>query len=110
MLFLQCSLSSLYISVIIFVSIAGRPLDPNLPPTYDQAVTGKDRSVKVDEGQRQDLVAMMPSAPPPSFPTHPPAGPMVPPPPYTPSPSQTIVNLEDDDDGIDADDRRRLLS
>lgn len=28
-----------------------RPLDPNLPPTYEAAVTGRDRSVKVEDGR-----------------------------------------------------------
>ncbi len=27
-----------------------RPNDPNLPPSYDHAVTGRDKSVKVEEG------------------------------------------------------------
>ena len=28
----------------------GRRFNPNMPPSYDQAVTGRDRSVKVEEG------------------------------------------------------------
>lgn len=35
---------------IIVRPASGRPLDPNLPPTYQDAVSGKDRSVKVEEG------------------------------------------------------------
>ncbi|XP_003387314.1 PREDICTED: uncharacterized protein LOC100633597 [Amphimedon queenslandica] len=31
------------------LSHACRSSDPNLPPTYDQAITGKDKSVKVEE-------------------------------------------------------------
>lgn len=27
-----------------------RTRDPNMPPSYDQAISGQDRSVKVDEG------------------------------------------------------------
>lgn len=32
------------------LSHACRSSDPNLPPTYDQAITGKDKSVKVEDG------------------------------------------------------------
>ena len=48
-----------------------RETDPNLPPTYDQAVTGKDRSVKVEEscegslGQSQGPSIVEPPPPPP---------------------------------------------
>lgn len=35
---------------IIVRPASRRPNDPNLPPSYDQAVTGADRSVKVQEG------------------------------------------------------------
>ena len=28
-----------------------RSIDPNLPPSYDQAVSGRDRSVKVEDGK-----------------------------------------------------------
>lgn len=51
--------------------------DPNLPPTYDQAVTGKDRSVKVEEGggakgkptqPPQGAANAPPQGPPPSAP------------------------------------------
>ena len=37
-------------TVVIRPARDDREDDPNLPPTYDQAVTGKDRSVKVEEG------------------------------------------------------------
>ena len=37
-------------TVVIRAAQDEREDDPNLPPTYDQAVTGKDRSVKVEEG------------------------------------------------------------
>ena len=37
-------------TVVIRAARDEREDDPNLPPTYDQAVTGKDRSVKVEEG------------------------------------------------------------
>ena len=38
------------------LSHACRSVDPNLPPTYDQAVTGKDKSVKVEEGKAMENV------------------------------------------------------
>ena len=36
---------------IIVRPASRRPNDPNLPPSYDQAMTGADRSVRVQEGQ-----------------------------------------------------------
>ena len=38
------------------LSHACRSVDPNLPPTYDQAITGKDKSVKVEEGKAMEDV------------------------------------------------------
>ena len=65
----------------IIVRPTGRPNDPNLPPSYDQAITGADRSVKVEEtrGLAQPTHGVFPSAPPP-----PPALPPPPPPPSAP--------------------------
>jgi hypothetical protein len=37
-------------TVVVRAARDEREDDPNLPPTYDQAVTGKDRSVKVEDG------------------------------------------------------------
>lgn len=45
-----------------------RPNDPNLPPSYDHAVTGRDKSVKVESDTGADLgplpTIIEPSAPP----------------------------------------------
>ena len=37
-----------------------RVLDPNIPPSYDQAVSGNDKAIKLEEGtsQAQSAVAM----------------------------------------------------
>ena len=110
---------------VIIRPAGGRPLDPNLPPTYEQAVTGKDRGVKLEEGgsssSSPNPEGAMPSAPPPrppgGFPPPPPpAGPAFPqPPPYTqapprPAPSAPTLEEDNENDDIDADDRRLLLS
>ena len=42
-----------------------RSIDPNLPPSYDQAVSGQDRSVKVEDGMG------MSDLPPPVYTSHP---------------------------------------
>lgn len=47
-----------------------RPNDPNLPPSYDHAVTGRDKSVKVEEGkgismEMKEIIERGPTAPPP---------------------------------------------
>ena len=34
----------------LLLGATGRRFNPNMPPSYDQAVTGSDRSVKVEEG------------------------------------------------------------
>ena len=34
----------------LLLGATGRRFNPNMPPSYDQAVTGRDRSVKVEEG------------------------------------------------------------
>lgn len=64
-------------TVVIRAARDEREDDPNLPPTYDQAVTGKDRSVKVEEGSgqpsNQSSTQGTASAPPPQGP--PPAAP-----------------------------------
>ena len=108
---------------VVVRPVGGRPLDPNLPPTYNQAVSGSDRSVKIEEGSAGAAVPPPPgdpSAPPPVGP--PPTaymGPAVPPPPaYSQTapvpvsfpPSAGSHNDSEEEDGIDADDRRLLLS
>ena len=40
-------------TVIISSDQLRRVLNPNIPPSYDQAVTGKDKSVKLEEGRAQ---------------------------------------------------------
>ena len=73
-----------------------RANDPNLPPTYDQAVTGADRSVKVDDGGAAPPTSesatsgeMVPSAPLESASIQaPPSSPPLPPP-SSPPPSST---------------------
>ena len=60
--------------------------DPNLPPTYDQAVTGKDRSVKVEDGKsgQSHGAANVPPGPPPGAPpTAPGPLPQFAPPPFS---------------------------
>lgn len=37
-------------TVIITSDQLRRVLNPNIPPSYDQAITGKDRSIKLEEG------------------------------------------------------------
>ena len=34
----------------LLLGATGRRFNPNMPPSYDQAVTGRDRSAKVEEG------------------------------------------------------------
>ena len=47
---------------------SGRPVDPNMPPTYDQAVTGKDKSVKVNpEGTQSSTTGPGPDGGPPVY-------------------------------------------
>lgn len=74
-------------TLVIRPNDSRRPDDPNLPPTYDQAVTGKDKSVKVNEPPRAPptLVPPQPSAPPPpSYAMPPPPRTAGAPPAYTP--------------------------
>ena len=41
-----------------------RPNDPNLPPSYDQAITGADHSVRVDAvGEKNPLAQPVPQPP-----------------------------------------------
>ena len=40
-------------TVIISSDQLRRVLNPNIPPSYDQAITGKDKSVKLEEGRAQ---------------------------------------------------------
>lgn len=49
-------------TVVIRPARDERANDPNLPPTYDQAVTGKDRSVKVEDGSQADGNNLPPTA------------------------------------------------
>lgn len=37
----------------LLLGATGRRLNPNMPPSYDQAVTGQDRSVKVEDDHPQ---------------------------------------------------------
>lgn len=98
---------------VIVRPASGRPNDPNLPPSYDQAVSGADHSVKVDEGQ--EAGCPQPDAPPapaeaPVLPPHmPPRHNSGLPPAYTP-PTPSPPTLDDCDDEIDATDRQHLLS
>ena len=106
----------------------GRPNNPNMPPTYDQAVTGKDKSVKVNaESQQRDRVNQPPPPPqevpvPASAPTYsvvdrppPPteqtARGLPPPPAYSLSPvPETNSHLDEDSVSLDAEDTARLLA
>ena len=68
-------------TVVIRPARDDRSDDPNLPPTYDQAVTGKDHSVKVEGGANPPTGVPPPqgsntsSPPPQSVPTAPPPNP-----------------------------------
>ena len=117
---------------IVITPASNRPNDPNLPPTYDQAVTGKDKSVKVEEGGANGGKPVLPDGAvssqfPPSAlaPTNPQPGTfratleaenMPPPPAYSqasPAPvSAPVINSNGDGDDVslDADDRTRLLA
>lgn len=44
----------------LLLGATGRRLNPNMPPSYDQAVTGQDRSVKVEDSSKD----LSPSTPP----------------------------------------------
>ena len=110
---------------IIIRPASGRPNDPNLPPSYDQAMSGADRSIKVD-GQEEPLERnpllqppprinsrsdpLPPSAPPanlslPHMP--PPRNPQSHPPAYEPTPS--APRLSDDFDDQSRPCMRRLF-
>ena len=52
----------------VLLGATGRRYNPNMPPSYDQAVTGQDKSVKVEEGGTQ----VAPTAPPPTTDDYPP--------------------------------------
>lgn len=87
-------------TVVIRPNDNRRPNDPNLPPSYDNAVTGQDKSVKVEE---VPPAAPQPSAPP-SFEGAgyaaqvPPSGGTagIPPPAYSTQPPTLAPILEDD--------------
>ncbi len=38
----------------ILLGATGRRYNPNMPPSYDQAVSGQDKSIKVVEGTTMD--------------------------------------------------------
>ena len=96
-----------------------RPDDPNLPPSYDMAVTGKDKAVTVEGG-----TGVTTQPPPPAAPSHPPPPSHVPhsqmgsfrshlrrtessgPPAYSGAPP----TIPGDDEGISSNDRTRLLT
>lgn len=105
-----------------------RPDDPNLPPSYDMAVTGKDKAVTVEGG-----TSVTPQPPPPAAaaPSHPPPSSHVPhsqmgsfrsylhnessrPPGYSAAPhavgSSIPTTTPGDDEGVSSSDRTRLLT
>ena len=86
-----------------------RPNDPNLPPSYDQAVTGADRSVRVDDSKKQPHINGAPSAPAPAPAADlphmpPPRHGAAAPPAYQPTPSAPYL------DNFHYSDRQRLLA
>ena len=87
---------------------SGRPADPNMPPTYDQAVTGKDKSVKVEDGANTRPEAT-PTAPPPSQPVMGMGAPDLPPPAYSQGPPAPPSAPVANDDSFEHDERSRLL-
>ena len=111
---------------IIVRPASGRPNNPNLPPSYDQAVTGADRSVKVNDGEDLPLPNAPPQEPPPpEVPSAPAPEPNRPlphmppprssalllPPAYTPSTTATPAPpTHYEDNGIDATESQRLLA
>ena len=77
-----------------------RPDNPNLPPSYHHAVTGKDKSVKVQDGT-STAIDDRPSASPPPFQAIPPETANFPPPPaYTQVPTLAPV-IDDNSDTND---------
>lgn len=105
-------------TVVIRPNDNSRPNDPNLPPTYDHAVTGKDKSVRVQEsGVKNEPpksdgatptvpLDAQPSAPPP-FNAPAPDGILGEPPPEYSPPS--APSHSDEDDPLVHDGTRRLL-
>lgn len=99
---------------VIVRPASGRPNDPNLPPSYDQAVSGADRSVKVVEGQendhpQQDSPPAPVTAPVPSLPHMPPprnSGRL--PPAYSP-PTPSAPTLDNQDEIVTTE-AQHLLS
>ncbi len=56
-------------TIVIRPADNSRPNDPNLPPSYDMAITGKDKSVKVDNSPRAEP-SLTPDEAPPTSPAH----------------------------------------
>lgn len=64
-------------TVVIRPADNRRPNDPNLPPSYDTAITGKDKSVKVEENGPRSEPTLSPGMGSPSHsPLPPPSAPL----------------------------------
>ena len=56
----------------LLLGATGRRYDPNMPPSYDQAVSGQDKSIKIEEGKSGISVNVPSTEPPPEYaPEHP---------------------------------------
>jgi len=108
------------------------PQNPNMPPSYDIAVTGKDQSVKVNSTSQQQQqtgvpssvvvvpqgssTTQQPSAPsystvaPPQAPPPQQAGGLPPPPAYSATSPSAPAAEDGDSNSLDADDTTRLLA
>ena len=97
-------------TVVIRPADNRRPNDPNMPPSYDMAITGKDKSVAVENGPRADpTLHTEETTPPPSVPSYelsnPPAYSSVP-----RAPPSLPTALEEEEEDVAVDDTTRLLS
>ncbi len=101
-------------TVVIRPADNRRPNDPNIPPSYDMAVSGKDKSVAVENGPRAEpTLRMEETAPPLSVPSYelsnPPAYSSVPRAPRAPPTLPAALEGEEEEE-VAVDDTTRLLS
>lgn len=100
-------------TIVIRPSDNRRPDNPNLPPSYDMAVTGKDKAVTVEGGTgppsdtdtpSETLTSHLPHSQMGSFRPH---GATSSPPAY--SPPSSSATITEDEDTVSSSDRARLL-
>ncbi len=111
-------------TVVIQPADNRRPNDPNIPPSYDMAVSGKDKSVAVENGPRAEpTLRMEETTPPISVPSYelsnPPAYSSVPRAPRAPPTLPAALNAqptlpaaleEEEEEEVAVGDTTRLLS